>query len=201
MLVISPGHPDRFDPLLARLVNLFATDGADVVIGAEADNVIRPRRAGDPGDLPWIVEAEGVPNLLHELLHALQAGGLAIDHGIDYRLIPFDTEVPAQRLLLWQELTCCTISCAYLADRPAQIQPWFNEQTGILHHFYGHDSAAPFLAHVEALLVRHPGELEAVVGLGYRLTEERLGSPPARLEFEALWKAMQACGRGPIFGA
>lgn len=192
MLTIAPGHPDRLEPLLARLVDALARDGADVLIGPEQENSVRPRRHDDPGDLPWIVEAEGLPNLLHEFMHALQAGGLAADHGIDYALIPFDTSRPEQRLLLWQELACCTISCAYLADRPARVQPWFNEQAGILHHFYGYDGAEPFFAHVDGLLARYPEESEAVLAAAYDLALARLGPPPEQLALGALWKAMQA---------
>lgn len=192
MLAISPGHPDSLEPLLARLVDVFARDGADVVIGPEQENSVRPRRHDDPGTLPWIVEAEGLPNLLHEFLHYLQAGGLAADHGIDYALIPFDTGRPEQRRLLWQELACCTISCAYISDRPARVQPWFNEQAGILHHFYGYHSAEPFFAHVDGLLTQYPEESEAVVAAAYDSAQARLGPPPGRLDLGALWKAMQA---------
>jgi hypothetical protein len=43
-----------------------------------------------PASAPFIVAAAGLPNLLHELVHVLQAGRLADDHGLDYGQIPYD---------------------------------------------------------------------------------------------------------------
>lgn len=198
MLSIDPGHRDAGSPLLERLAAVFDALDVDVTIALDAGNLIRRRQPGDHGQRAWQVEAEGLPNLLHEYLHMVQAGGPAEDHGIDYRLIPFDTAVSSTRLLLWQEFACCVVSCAYLADRPSAVQPWFDEQQGILHHFYGFAAADPFFDHVDQLLARFPAELATVLASSYERAGADLGPPPARLDFEPLWCALR--GAGPIFG-
>jgi hypothetical protein len=195
MLTISPRHPDDQHPLLTKLAAVLAEAGGDIWISSEANNLVRPRREGDPGSLRWIVEAEGLPNLLHEYLHFVQVGQLAEDHAIDYRLIPFDTSLASGRQLLWSELACCVLSCAYLSDRPERVAPWFAEQLGIVHHFYGFDHKEPFFVRVEALLSMHRHEFEAQFEAARRLAEQDLGPPPKRLDFPELWQEFQASNR------
>lgn len=134
MLEIDDQHPDASAPLLPWLVRYFEEEGAAVVIATGADNSLRSLVPGTGARFE--VAVEGLPNLLHEALHAVQVGALADDHGIDYGLIPFDVTVPAQRRLLWQELACAAVSCGYLED-PAAVDPWFAEQIEIQGIFFG----------------------------------------------------------------
>lgn len=197
---VEPGHPDAAQPLLGHAARVLEDMGGEVVIHTSDDNLVRSRRPGDPGSAPFIVAAAGLPNLLHELLHALQVGRLADDHGFDYGRIPYDLEVADQRRCLWEELACCVISCAYLD--PAHEAEWFAEQVGIQGVFYGHDDdPAGFLAAVDRAVARHGDELEAVLARAYMEVEARLravgaapalAAPRARLDFSALWTRFRA---------
>ncbi len=196
---IAPGQPGADERLLRAVARLFAEGGAAVRVAPAAENLVRRCRPGEASRSGFVVEAQGLPNLLHEALHWLQAGVLDEDYGIDYALIPFDTGDPAQRRLLWQELACCVVSCAYLPGDPARVDPWFAEQVGIQHHFYGYDASAPFLGHVERLVARHGDELEAVVARAYaglaaalRGVAPELADPPRQLSFGVLWARMRA---------
>lgn len=195
--------------------------GARVEIAEGGDNLVRalPPGATDPEshaqDRPTaLVQAEGLPNLLHELVHAVQAGRLDDDYGIDYTAIPFDLADPAGRATLWDELSCCVISCAYLhahgraarAGSPspaiqAEVDAWFSEQIGILPVFYGleHDPHA-FHARVAALLREHATEAQRVLDRAYQATEHALrvvgarpsvAVPPWRPSLHALWPRPQ----------
>lgn len=199
LVAIAPGHPDAGDALLGAVAGAFAAAGAAVVIAEDAGNLVRACRPGESSPSGFVVEAQGLPNLLHEALHWLQAGALADDHGFDYGLIPFDTAVPEQRDLLWQELACCVVSCAYLADRPERVDPWFEDQLGIQHHFYGFAEPEPFFAHVESVVATHGDELRAVLDRAYavaagalRPVAPDLAEPPRRLTFDGLWARMRA---------
>ena len=197
---VEPGHPDANSPLLAHAARVLEHMGAEVVIHTHDDNLVRSRLAGDPGEAAYIVEAAGLPNLLHELVHVLLVDRLADDHGLDYGQIPYDLEVAAQRRILWDELCCCTVSCAYLGQ-DAQAG-WFAEQVGIQGVFYGHDDDPEgFLRRVERTIAEHGHELEVVIAGAYRVVESRLravGAPPAlarpraRLDFAALWTRFRA---------
>ncbi|MCX4245832.1 hypothetical protein [Paraliomyxa miuraensis] len=157
-----------------------------------------------------LVQAEGLPNLLHELVHAVQAGRLDDDHGIDYTAIPFDLDTAAGRAMLWDELACCVISCAYLrgygraaraGSSPAAVQAevdhWLWEQVEIQPVFYGlQDDPCGFLTRVGALLNEHGPEAHAVLERAYAATERALreaGADPEvaevawRPSFHALW--------------
>jgi hypothetical protein len=191
--------------------------GARVEIALGGENLVRslrgPGPAGDahpepgprgapaqPGDAPTaesaLVQAEGLPNLLHELAHAVQAGRLDDDYGIDYTAIPFDLDTPAGRAVLWDELSCCVTSCAYLrthgraaragADRAvvkAEVDAWFREQVEIQPVFYGMEAdPAGFVARVYALLATHGGEAQATLDRAYTEIERALtaaGAEPA----------------------
>lgn len=196
---LEAGHPDAARPLLALAARVLEDMGGEVVIHTRDDNLVRSRRDGDPGCAPFIVEAAGLPNLLHELVHVLQFGRLADDHGLDYGQIPFDLADPAQRRHLWEELACCVVSCAYL--EPAAEAPWFAEQVGIQGVFFGHEADEPgFLAVVDRVVTAHGTELEAVIAAAYAAVERclaRVGAGPqacprARLQFAPLWARFRA---------
>lgn len=197
---VERGHPDASRPLLPYAARILADMGAEVVIHTEDDNLVRSRRPGDPGAAPFIIAAAGLPNLLHELVHVLQAGRLADDHGIDYGQIPYDLTSAAHRRILWEELSCCVVSCAYL-EVEAEAG-WFAEQVGIQGVFYGYDDDPDgFLEAVDRALTAHRPELEEVLADAYRAVETRLrgvGAPPglavprARLDFIALWTRFRA---------
>lgn len=205
-LYIEPGHPDAGAPLLEPFARAFAAMGAEVVIARGDDNLIRSRLPHDPGDRPFVVVAAGLPNLVHEFAHAIQVGRLADDHGFDYGLIPLDVKAPAQRLLMWQELACSVVSCAYA---PAgTVDAWFKEQVEIQGVFYGIDDGdvGGFVALVEAAVAAHPGELTAVVDAAYdAIAQALLGvgvpieevHPPRRWSFADLWARYRASLRLP----
>jgi hypothetical protein len=153
------------------------------------------------------IDVEGVPNLLHELVHVVLAGRLDDDHGFDYRAIPYDLRAREGRGVLWNELSACVVSCAYLLPREldaacsggvdARVDGWFDEQLGIQPIFYGHDDdPARFFAALPGLAVAHAPELGAVTCCAYERMAALLrwaGAPPrwaepARaLDFAELW--------------
>jgi hypothetical protein len=180
--------------------------GARVEIALGGENLVRSLPApvdapgsasAEPSSAPRaLVQAEGLPNLLHELAHAVQAGCLADDYGIDYTAIPFDLATAAGRAVLWDELACCVTSCAYLqthgraaragAAAPAiaaEIDAWFREQVEIQPVFYGleHEPAA-FVERVAALLSTHGAEAQTALDRAYVALERALaamGAEPA----------------------
>ena len=200
--------------------------GARVEIALGGENLVRslPRPAPPPDSehaperapqAPTaLVQAEGLPNLLHELAHAVQAGCLADDYGIDYTAIPFDLETAAGRAVLWDELACCVTSCAYLqahgrASRAgrgpsaiaAEVDAWFREQVEIQPVFYGleHDPPA-FVERVAALLHTHAAEAQAVLDRAYAALERALAAagaepsvarPPSRPTSSTLWTLLR----------
>jgi hypothetical protein len=132
--------------------------GATVLLGPHRENLCRrasPEERIDLEDLDWIVEAQGLPNLIHELVHALFFGGLADDYGFDYGKIPLDLALHDHRRHLWEELACCVLStviCAPFQDDPESFaRDWFAEQFEIQGVFHGleHDLGA-FRARVDA---------------------------------------------------
>ncbi len=197
-LHVEPGHPDAGAPLLGWAARAFATLGAEVVIADGDDNLIRSRRPDDPGALPFVVVAAGLPNLMHELAHAVQAGRLADDYGFDYSQIPLDVADASRRALLWDELACAVISCAH--GDPGEVDAWFKEQVEIQGVFYGREDGEDFASFVEATRARHPGELEARLAAAYAAVEAALlragATPdlarPERLGFDGLWARYRA---------
>lgn len=197
---IEVTHPDAARPLLHAAGRVLTAMGAEVIIHSLDDNLVRSRQPGDPGEAPFIVAAAGLPNLLHELVHVLQAGRLADDHGLDYGQIPYDLRRAEHRRILWDELACCVISCAYL--EPEQEAAWFAEQVGIQGVFYGHDDdPVGFLAAVDEAVREHGGELTAVLQAAYGSVEAALlaagaapalARPRARLNFARLWAHLRA---------
>jgi hypothetical protein len=199
-LYVEPGHPDAAAPLLELIARAFAAMGAEVVIAEGDDNLIRTRRPDDPGTRPFVVVAAGLPNLVHEFVHAIQAGRLADDHGFDYGLIPLDMKVAEQRSSLWEELACAVLSCAY-APAGGDVDAWFKEQVEIQGVFFGVAEGPEFVALVEATRAAHPDELPAVLERAYATMAQALreagatdaeAEPPVRLEFETLWARYRA---------
>jgi hypothetical protein len=199
-LYVEPGHPDAGAPLLGLLARALAGLGGEVVIADGDDNLVRARRPGDPGDRPWIVVASGLPNLLHEVVHALLFGRLADDHGFDYNKIPLDLADAGDRRLLWEELACGVVSCAY--GEPAAADAWFKEQVEIQGVFHGlPDDLEAFARRVEGAVAAYPGELAGVVDEAYALLEQALiaagahvseGLPVKRFSFAELWARYRA---------
>lgn len=197
---VEAEHPDATRPLLHAAGRVLTAMGAEVVIHTQDDNLVRSRQPGDPGEAPFIVAAAGLPNLLHELVHVLQAGRLADDHGLDYGQIPYDLGRAEHRRILWDELACCVISCAYLEAE--QEAAWFAEQVGIQGVFYGHDDdPVAFLAAVDRAVRDHGEELDAVLRAAYGTVESALGAagaepalarPRERLDFVTLWARLRA---------
>ena len=205
---IAALHPDAGDPLLARVALALQGWGARVCVAVDADNLVRrlrPRTTawpdGTASGLPDpdarngapVVEvcAQGLPNLLHEFVHVVLADRLDDDHGIDYQAIPYDLSTVAGRRVLFEELACCVISCAYLtrpvgqetdASVTARVDDWFAEQVEIQPVFYGmEDDFDGFVERVVAVAERHAAEQEAVMDLGYVRVERALsevGAPP-----------------------
>jgi hypothetical protein len=154
------------------------------------------------------IEVEGLPNLLHELVHVVLAGRLDDDHGFDYGAIPYDLERPDGRAVLWNELSACVVSCAYLQTRGhawARVDAWFDEQLDIQPIFYGreHDADA-FFAELPARARAYADELATLTSAAYDRCEALLrwaGAPAAiaevahRLDFVALW-SRRAHARG-----
>lgn len=182
--------------------------GARVEIALGGENLVRSLAGAGPfsPSVPHpvaLVQAEGLPNLLHELAHAVQAGRLEDDYGIDYTAIPFDLDTAAGRAVLWDELCCCVTSCAYLrshgraarAGAPApivaaEVEDWFREQVEIQPVFYGmeHDPPA-FVERVAALLRAHGAEAEAQLDLTHAALERALAAAGADPEVAvASWR-------------
>ncbi|MEX1367106.1 MAG: hypothetical protein AB1Z98_28520 [Nannocystaceae bacterium] len=186
--------------------------GAHVTIAQGGENLVRriePGSTSPEGASPLAtaqVQAEGLPNLLHELVHAVQAGRLDDDYGIDYSAIPFDLRTPAGRAVLWEELACCVVSCAYLptagseghAEGPGpSVASWFREQLEIQPVFYGMEDDPPaFVERVGRLLTRYGDEVDAVLGRAYAATEQALlgagaapsvSAPRIRPSARSLW--------------
>lgn len=158
--------------------------GATVLIGPQHDNLCRRATAAEVlahADRAWVVEAQGLPNLIHELVHALFSGALADDYGFDYGQIPLDLARREHRRLLWEELACCVLStvvCAPLEDDPESFaRDWFAEQFEIQGVFHGleHDLSA-FRMRIDAHLqiTEHRAELLETVQEARLLVERAL---------------------------
>lgn len=188
-VIIPTDHPDSASPLLRFAAKALAGMGARVEIAVGGENLVRSlARDRAPGGPVALVQAEGLPNLLHELAHAVQAGRLEDDYGIDYTAIPFDLHTVGGRAVLWDELACCITSCAYLRQHgrsartgepaavvAAEVEAWFLEQVEIQPVFYGMESDPPaFVERVIALLESHGAEAQAVLDRAYAGIERAL---------------------------
>lgn len=189
------------DELARGISVLVESMGGRVRIDPNGENLCRQARPDELGAI-HVIEAQGLPNLVHELVHALFWGRLADDHGFDYGLIPLDLADPHQRRHLWEELACCVVSAAY-AERyqPAGFRlAWFREQFEIQGVFHGLEGdLAGFRDHVDRAVSRADWrlELEATLDFAFRETRDRLhaSGTPAELadlndviEFESLWR-------------
>jgi hypothetical protein len=204
---ISADHPDLAKPLLGAAARALARMGARVEIATDAENLVRRLGAHetDPHGATAVVCAQGLPNLLHELAHAVQAGVLDDDWGIDYGEIPFDLDTARGRRVLWEELACCVTSCAFVHARAAgesrsqmraRVLAWFREQVDIQPVFYGMEAdPVAFWAKLEGLARTHPDEVDAVLDRAYRNIARALAEagaapelcqPPERLTLWAL---------------
>ena len=61
-LSIASDHPDRDAPLLRALADALHGAGADVVVRAGDENLVRGRRADEPAGPPFRVIVEGLPD-------------------------------------------------------------------------------------------------------------------------------------------
>jgi hypothetical protein len=161
-------------------------------------------RGCELGGFEWVVESEGLPNLVHELVHALFLGRVADDHGFDYGQIPLDLTAAEHRRHLWEELTCCVLStviCAPGEDDPESFaRDWFTEQFEIQGVFHGleHDLAG-FRAHIQAQLdiAEHRAELLETVARGRILLARALAEVGCAAELPqcdvlAIWARYRA---------
>jgi hypothetical protein len=164
--------------LVHHLGLVIAQMGGFVLLGPDRGNLCRRASRAESLEFSgaaWIVEAQGLPNLIHEVVHALFLGHLDDDHGFEYGAIPLDIERPRDRRWVWEELACCGLSvsiCAPLQDDPRQFaREWFAEQVEIQGVFHGleHDLSA-FWARIEAQLAKpdRVEELRATVEQGHR---------------------------------
>ncbi|MCA9696648.1 MAG: hypothetical protein KC431_03905 [Myxococcales bacterium] len=190
---------------MRSLVAVVADMGGTVILGSEHENLCRratPEEIG-AGAHDWIVESQGLPNLLHEVVHALFLGELADDHGFDYGSIPLNLRDAGHRAILWEELACCALSTLYAApfaeDPRVFARDWFAEQFEIQGVFHGleHDLTG-FRARIDAQLTDPEGtaEARATFARGRGLLEAALlahGAPPAvarpvqSIDIEGLW--------------
>ncbi|NVB42229.1 hypothetical protein G6O69_30680 [Pseudenhygromyxa sp. WMMC2535] len=166
------------------------------------------------GPVGWVIESEGLPNLLHELVHALFLGHLDDDHGFDYGLIPLDVGRADHRRHLWEELACCVISVDYAApfaeDPRSFAREWFAEQFEIQGVFYGLEHDLRGLREMVDDLLSSPARLDEAEGtltrgraLVARALRERGWSAPAGFpdrwpSFRAVWDGYRrACAPTP----
>ncbi len=176
---------------------VFESMGGRVRLDPEGDNLCRRARLDESGP-DFVVEAQGLPNLVHELVHALFLGRLEDDHGFDYGLIPLDLAQSDHRRHLWEELTACVVSVAYGESRFRQA--WFIEQFEIQGVFHGleHDLDG-FRDRVDQAVSRPDWrtELEDALSFGFREVRDQLlaaGAPVELaglndvLQFESIWQ-------------
>jgi len=145
------------------------------------------------------VYAQGLPNLLHECTHIVLAEVLDHDHGIDYGAIPFNLETATGRQVLWDELSCCVVSCAYLCVAPTSVDAWFAEQLEIQPVFYGMEGDPTRFVHTVGCLLRmYPSEFESTLARAYRRLEALLqwiGAPPDLARPARRWDALALMAR------
>lgn len=202
------------DALLIAASRALERLGAEVRLFAEAENCVRRREAGEPctregatpadaARLPFVIEVQGLPNLLHELAHVVLLGKVEKDHGTPYSKIPFDLTTPDGRRLLFEELACCVASASLHPGSDADAQAWFAEQVGIQGCFFGFegDRLPALLAAIAREVASHHGELDEIVARAHARIAVALTSagappdvamPPRRFDFDAGWRALAA---------
>jgi len=182
--------------------------GAEVRFAADAENCVRRRKPDEPcatpsgnaAALPFVIEVQGVPNLLHELAHVVLLGRVDKDHGTPYAKIPFDMTTPDGRRLLFEELACCVASASFHPGSDADAQAWFAEQVGIQDCFFGCDGDPQRLNEgIAREVAAHREELDEVIAraharLAVALTTAgappEVARPPRRFDFEEGWRRL-----------
>ena len=193
-------------PVGRGIVRVFEGAGAIVRVGRQRENLVRTECVDGVERL--VVEAQGFPNLVHEFVHAVHAGGLAEDHGFDYGRIPLDLHKPADRATLVEELCACWISCELLdaqlrrgavddRTRDAEVFAWFAEQAEIQPVFYGDQNDLPgFVARVSGVLDHHGAETRKGIECAWSSTCDtlaRAGVP--RDQLVARWSDLEVAWR------
>jgi len=166
----APGADDG--ALFAAAARWLAARGAEVRLFADADNCVRPREpgeavaaGGDAARLPFVVEVQGFPNLVHELAHVVLLGRVAKDHATAAAAIPFDLGGERGRALFLDELACCVASCAWHHGPDAATTAWFDEQVAIQPCFFrGDGDLRAFLRDADAAIARDPAACVATCG-------------------------------------
>lgn len=165
---------------LARAVERVIEDmGGTALVGPARENLCRRASLAELAQFDgraWIIESQGLPNLIHELVHALFLGYLDDDHGFDYGEIPLDAERSGHRAWLWEEMACCALStttCAPFHPDPAAFsRAWFAEQFEIQGVFHGleHDLDG-FRRHIDRQLAdpERLDEFERAIARGHAL--------------------------------
>lgn len=139
------------DAALSAATLVFERMGARVSVASGLENLVRSTDEG------FLVESEGLPNLIHELVHALEAGVLDDDHGFPYCEIPLKPRDVGHRRYLWDELACCCLSAAFVPE--LEVESWFAEQLEILPVFYGLErEPKAFIVLVDGLLAEFAAE-------------------------------------------
>jgi hypothetical protein len=178
----TPIECHRAADLVRWIADVIAELGGQTLVGEGHENLCRRANAQELPRLDgrqWIVEAQGLPNLIHEFIHILFLGRLDDDHGFDYGEIPLDVERPDHRAALWEELACCALStstCAPLwADPQIFARAWFAEQFEIQGVFHGlEDDLHGFRGRVDEQIRLREAEWIETVERGRRLFGEAL---------------------------
>lgn len=195
------------DALLTAATRALASLGAEVRLFADAENCVRRRESGEPcaggGDaarFPFVIEVQGLPNLLHELAHVVLLGRVEKDHATPYAKIPFDLTTDDGRRLLFEELCCCVASASFHEGDDAQAQAWFAEQVGIQGCFFGFEDDVPrMVAAIAREVAGHRGELDATIerahvrlaiALGAAGAPPEVALPRRRFDFDEGWRAL-----------
>lgn len=195
--------------MLAAATRALEQLGAEVRLFADAENCVRRREPGEPraagGDaahLPFVIEVQGLPNLLHELAHVLLLGRVETDHATPYGKIPFDLTTADGRRLLFEELACCVASASFHQGDDAQAQAWFAEQVGIQGCFFGFEGdLARMLAAIDQQVAAHRAELDEIIARAHARIAAALTAagatpeaalPPRRFDFDAGWRLLAA---------
>ena len=154
--------------------------------------------------LPFLVQVQGLPNLLHELCHLSFCSQLRPDYGTDFSRIPFDLEQESARNLLFEELACCWLSSCWHPGSKHEAENWFSRanrksNTG----FFGfEDNPETFLIETSRLLHREVVTAQKVYQLGQEQFQKSLREQDASLSprhpqpFFAYWN--QAVSHTPI---
>jgi hypothetical protein len=201
------------DALLIAATRALERLGAEVRLIADAENCVRRREPGEPcvfpgagaadaARLPFVIEVQGLPNLLHELAHVVLLGRVEKDHGTPYAKIPFDLTAADGRRLLFEELACCVASASWHPGSDADAQAWFGEQVGIQGCFFGFEGDPKgMIAAIAREVAAHRDELDEVTARAHARIAVALTNagatieaafPARRFDFDDGWRALIA---------